>query len=620
MRRFLRLIAVMLVAIIGFSAVACGEKLSLSFKDDLPKTVQVGTELKLRNYIEEDPEAVYVLYASYTDPNTGEEIKDKKQSSMTFTFDLATVYNFKVEMIKGKKTATATASIEALPDAPAFLSVNRVRVPLGQTRTFAEITASANILITPADLSDKIEFKSVTINKATFNNSQSTVPELVSSKDIAQTETTFTFTDEAEYVFDISATNKTGTAVNTLTVTTIDADKAKAKMEYEYDAEQRIMSWEAVENATAYRIEVEGQISIVTETEFSFTSYEDGEYDVNMYPVYGEKVYANAKASGIITVGVVRTPLTLSKENYTVTWAKRPLAIGYAVSENGGTPTNVDGNTFTYTLTGTYQTHYEVPVTVVALFEDSTTSEVSTIKIKYGTVTFEAWDLNNAGTTTNSNDIKAYSGIDAVVVGENLTDTFFMVEYTGKNVPNFAARAVDKYTSITEDDITAGRLWHNPGIFIYTSFLFGNEAKAQHVYVTRGLCSSSGNNDGKGSIAPNSSEGIGGSITTMVDGTKYIMIIGFEVIGGSTNVSRVTCYLMKVEGTSVTKIFQSSLEAPSTSHNISGNKAVIYPALKTQKEKPITFTYYPAKATLVSVVNDSTSPYKDAIKTALELN
>ena len=239
MKRLTKLLSCTLAIIMCFFTVGCDtfngvidkvsgifgneqeEKISVAFSEDLPQTVQIGTELPLRSYIEEDPDAVYILYVSYTNPNTGEKIENKKQSSMTFTFDLATVYGFKVEMKKGKSTATATATIESLPDAPTFLSVNKVRVQKGATKTFDEIAASANILITPSDLVDDIKFTAVEIKKAVFNNSETTIPTLTSSRDIADNETSFTFTDEGLYVFDISATNKSGSATNQLTVTTV---------------------------------------------------------------------------------------------------------------------------------------------------------------------------------------------------------------------------------------------------------------------------------------------------------------------------------------------------------------------------------------------------------------
>ena len=622
MKKFTKLLSLMLAIVIGLFTVGCRkEPLVVTFAEDLPETVQIGTELKIRNYIEEDPEAVYVLYVSYTDPNTGVKVENKKQSSMTFTFELATVYTFKIEMKKNDASATATVSVEALPDAPNFLSVNRVRVEKGATKTFDEIAASANILITPSDLVDDIDFKAVEFTKAIFNSSEPTVPNLKSTRQIGAEETTFTFEEEGTYVFDISATNKSGTAVNQLTVTNVDSAKQKAKTEASYNAESRILSWQPVEGATAYRLEDGTQVKTLTETTCSFMGYEDGAYTITLYPVYDETVYVDAKTSVTIDVGYVRTPMELTKRNYTVSWTQRLLATKYLVTENGGTEIELAGDTCSYTLQGTYTTHSEVVVTVKAAFEDNTTTESASVKIKYGTVTFDAWDLNNAGTTTNSNDIKAYSGIDTVCVGTGLTDAFIMVEYTGKNVPNFAVRATGAYSTITDADIAASRLWHNPGIFMFTSFIHINAINAQRVYVNRGLCASGGNFDGKGIIEADTANGIGGGLTTMRDNVKYIMIMSYEVVAESTrNESKVTCYLMSVENETVTKVYQMSLIAPSTTHSLNGDKVILYPAVSTQKAEPITFTYYPAKATLASVVNDSTSPYKEGIKAALGLN
>ncbi len=617
MKQFYRTIALFFAAIFGMFFVACsgGKTAALTFelKEELPKQVEVGTEFPLREYLIEEENARYNLYLSYVDPNTGEEIKEKKQSSLTIMFDLATTYTLKIEKVMGSDKAYVTREMEVLPLAPEFMSVNQVSVEKGAKKTFAALVESARMLVSPSDLLDDVKFHSVKIEKATFTSDNTTVPELNSEETIAETATSYTFSEEATYTFDISITNKSGTATDKLVVSTVDQEKAAAIPELTYAPREKMLTWDSIANATAYRVIIDDEIKQVNDAGFSFSEYEDGDYQVTVYPIYGTSIYVNSFKTEYIYVGVVTTPLMLTRKNYTISWEDRPFATGYTVTENGKS-TTLPNTTLTYTLQNTYATHTEVTVEVVANFEKNQTTQAAQEKFNYGTLTFDAWNLDGA-----TNKISAYTGVEFVEVGDGLTDTFFMVEYTGKNAPNFAVRATKGYDSINIEDMQTEAYWHNPGMMMWNSYV---DNHATGLEFSRGLCSAGGNIDRKVVMAADDANAVGPGMDLMQDNTKYIMIVSYEVLPDSPdlrNGAKISCWLFTVsEDDTITKIFEKNQTYAWSSHALTGTKAIIYPNVATMsKEDGITFTYYQAKDTLANVVNDSSSPYKADLKEIL---
>ena len=624
MKQFYKWIATVLGVLFSmFSIVGCATKssakISFAWKETPPQEVTVGDELIFKDYLSEEEGATYTLYVSYENPVTEENITNEKQSSLIYTLDYATVYTFKIERVLNGKTASLEATVEALPKAPAFTRPTQVSASVGETKSFEEIFTLSGIFVTPSDLTGKVKFKEVKIEKATYSATTEDSG-LLETKTIADTESQFTFQYGAIYTFLVTAENKSGSANVNIVVSTVDESKMTTKTEISYDFRQKVVSWTAIEEATAYRVQFGNTKLNVTETTYSMANVEDGEYEVSIAPIYGDEIYTQSFASKLISVGMLKTALRLSCSNYTITWPERSFATSYKVTENGS-ETILSATELSYTLKGKYVTHEEVTVSVVAEMEDEgeTASSVpATVTINYGTVFLKAIDA-----TASANAYKEVSGIEFVEVSAGLTgNTWVMAEFKGKNAPNFAVRAVQGFSELTYDK--SNPYWSNAGMMLMNS-LVGE--KTDKLYITRGFfaCNSmNGAIDVRGYISPVIGNENAPGLRYLHDESEYIMLIGYEhdLIGyenGSENLCKITAIYFEVNSDgSLTKVFEDTTIATSAWKYLPGDKVIAYPNISSEENSEgVTFTYYPAAETLAEIINNSTSKNKANLKALL---
>ena len=593
--------------------VGCGT-VPFEWKQTPPETVRIGEELVFRDYLNEEENATYALFVSYENPVTGEKVENKKQSSLIYTLSLATVYNFTVERTLKNKTATLQATVEALPKAPAFTKAATVYAEVGETKTFEDIFNLCGSFVTPAELQSQVKFEKVDIEKIAFSATDESGA-MTETQTIAENATEYTFAYGGVYTFYASATNKSGTAQIKITATTVDEAKVNNKVNLSFDAKNKILSWEAVENATGYRLEFGTTKLNLTETSYSFADATNGEYEVSVAPIYGDEIYTQSFVTRLISVGVITTPLTLTVNNYTVAWQERGFVESYTVTENG-TAYTLPATQLSYTLQGVYATHDEVNLQVVANFDyegEKSSSQPATATITYGTVFLKAID----GTKT-ANTWKEVDGIEFVEVSSGLSgNTWVMAEFKGKNAPNFAIRAEKGFNSLAYDK--ANSYWSPAGLMLMNSQI---GEKTDKLYISRGFFACTqyeGGIDVRGYLAPVVGDENAPGMKYLHDDEYYIMIIGYE--HDSENLAKVTAIFYTVdEYGELTEVYHDSTIATSAWKYFNGNKVIAYPNVSSnENSEGVTFTYYPASETLAGLVNGSTSKYKEQMKALLSV-
>lgn len=579
-----------------------------------PESVAIGAELLFRNYIEVEDDAIYTLYVKVND---GEFVK---QNTLVYVCRNAAEYSFKIERNKNGDRNVLVTEITVLPNAPAFNTPNVVSVTeVGARRTYNALLNVANLTVTPAELQDSILFKSVDVNYLGVPTAE-TNPVMEETITLDEAATNYTFARAGIYTFHLEASNVAGTAETTLTVNAY-APTQETKAEISYNAEEKLLTWNAVENATAYRVWVGESYVDVQDTSYSFIEKADGEYAVKVVPVYNGVYMTTAVQDFIADVGVVRTPLALETKNYSVSWTKKAFAIGYDVYENGTLAASYDENAREHTLKGNYVSDDQVQVKVLAKFSDGTTTEDSVKTISYGTVTLGAIDGTKANYT-----FKPVSNIEYIELEGTNKNNFVMLEFTGKNIPNVAFRAEKGFSELTcpSDKILddAGNTIENPnkraewspaGIFYYSSAP-GNK---NNLWVVRGFSANAGRMDGNTAIS-----GLG--ISSMSDEKRYLLIYGYEVIDGDVNSSiQTTALLYSIAGdNTLTLEKEVSQTITSKSHQLNGNKIVLYGNIwattgeADQTIKSVTFKHYQPSDTLAGLINGmkDDNPYKAQLK------
>ena len=575
-----------------------------------PESVAIGAELLFRNYIEMEDDAVYTLYVKVDD---GEFVK---QNTLVYVCRNAADYSFKLERNKNGDTDVLVWDVTVLPNAPTFNTPSVVSVTeVGAKRTYNALLNVADLTVTPAELQDSILFKSVDVTYLGVPTEEET-PVMEETITLDESATNYTFARAGIYTFHLEASNVAGTAEATLTVNAYDPTQ-ETKAELSYNAEEKLLTWNAVENATGYRVWVGESYVDVQDTAYSFTDKADGEYAVKVVPVYNGIYLTTAVQDFIADVGIVRTPLPLETKNYTVSWTKKAFAIGYDVYENGTLVASYDENAREHSLKGNYETDDQVSVKVLAKFSDGTKTEDSVKTISYGTVTLGAIDGTKANYT-----FKPVSGIEYIELEGTAKNNFVMLEFTGQNVPNVAFRAEKGFSELTCPEQTSSTYegrpeWSAAGIFYYSSAP-GNK---NNLWVVRGFNYSIGTMDGHTQL-----DGLG--IASMSDEKHYLLIYGYEVIDGDSDSSITTTVLLYSVAGDNTLTLEKEISQPikSKSHLLKeNNKIVLYGNIwatageTDQTIKSITFKHYQPSDTLAGLINGmkDDNPYKAQLK---ELN
>jgi len=579
-----------------------------AWAEEPPVSMSIGSEILFRNYIDLDDSATYTLYVSVDDGAF------EKQNTLVYVCREAAEYSFKIERNKGGSKKSVTWDISVLPNAPAFNTPNAVSVKeVGTKRTYNALLNVADLTVTPAELQDFIAFKSVDVAYLGVPTSE-TNPVMEETITLDAAATSYTFARAGVYTFHLEAQNVAGKAETTLTVNAYDPAQAETKVALDYDAEQKSLSWAAVDGATGYRVWVGESFTDVQDTAYSFGDKADGEYAVKVVPVYNGVYMASAIKDFTVDVGVVRTPLALKTENYTVSWAKKAFAIGYDVYENNTKVASYAATELEHTLVGKYNTDDQVAVKVLAKFEDGTTTEDAVATISYGTLTLGAIDG-----TLKDYTFKPVSDIDYIELEGTAKNNFVMLEFTGKNLPNVAFRAEKGFSELlcleeTEKTYEGRPEWSAAGIFYYASAP-GNK---KNLWVVRGFNASLGQMDGNTTFSD-------WGIESLSEEKHYLLIYGYEVIDGDKDSSiKVTAKLYSVSGdNTLTLEKELSDVSKSKAHALKeNNKIVLYGNIwatigaTDQTIKSVTFKHYTPSDTLAGVIDGmrDDSPFKAQLK------
>lgn len=644
---FKRISSLVLIGVLFVSTLltACAKEDPFEWAKETPKTAQIGDELNFSEYITREDGATYTLYVSY------DSTEKEKQSALVYAFTQAADYTFEIERAKGEKKTSVSCEISVLPNAPEFGEAKVVTATIGDTFTFENLINASQMMVTPSDLQDKIEFTTVDITYATIATDVSE-PVLTASEDLAN-KTSYTFAKDGVYKFNVKAVNKGGEDTATITVAAYDETKYAAKVATSYAAEEKNLSWTAVTGATGYRVWIGNDQQDVTSTSVSMAGKADGEYQVKIVPVYTNVYYPSAIHEETVYVGAVKTPLVLTREVNTVKWEARPFATSYTVTENGTETTYQKTDVLAHTIKDTYATDEQVTVTVVANFEGNEKSEVATMNISYGTVTLNA--LKPTEGTYSNNLWKPTTGIQFVefdgftpATGNKVPPTYFLVEFTGKNAPNFAIGAQKGYSELICPNDSLGKEhadyrleWSKAGIMLMNT----KPGSCLEIYVARGFSGSAGNMDMAMSSSSWKQGGADASKLGMAHfeaDQKYVLMIGGELWTGGNVGSwtdngtalHLVAKLFTVDGNG-TLTLAASIDGVivSKGHALTetSTKAVIYGNVITNStqaaEDPsidpasITFKYWKPASSIADLVNGmGDHAYKAQLKTLLSIS
>ena len=205
---------------------------------------------------------------------------------------------------------------------------------------------------------------------------------------------------------------------------------------------------------------------------------------------------------------------------------------------------------------------------------------------------------------SGNNTFKATTDIDYVDFDGLSGDTYFLVDFEGKNAPNFAVRATQGYSELICPNDSVGssnenyRLeWSKAGIMLWTS----KPGSWNDMYVSRGFSASAGAMDLKTipstSRYDNSAVNIGSLAGTKDKGpglnffnadTRYVMLVGYKVLNNRTyknssggdvdgNNALITCKVYTVDDNeTLTLVNDLSADVTGITNSLTGSKAVLY--------------------------------------------
>ena len=556
------------------SFTACGDSVpTFEFSESVPVSASLYQEINFKNYFEENEDADYKLYVSYTDPVTGEKYEEKELSSMIFRCEKVTTYTFKIERILKGKSTYLTCVIEINPQAPSLTGSQLVKAEKGDTLTFEELWRASQILITPSDLEDDIKFESLDVESVVFGGEDKQDVDVSSL-------TSYTFEDEGIYTFTVSAENKTDKATAEIKVQTYNEVWYAQKATISYDEASKVASWEAVADATAYSVWVgDGEAQTITDTTFSFVDsgvYPDGEYVLNVRPIYGDIEYEGAEVSRALYVGYVKDPIAMETNLDGIVWERRPFAVKYIVTEKAAsaeTATTYEyaADVLSHKLQGTYAINDPIVITLEAVFDDNTKTDVATLNTLYG-------EMGEATLKRIEATSGVASGIEGIAfeMGES-GNTWFLVEFEGKNAPNYAVRAQEVFDSWSGVQTIgkAGGNEHTPEGMLITN---SSEKTTLNVNLWRGT------NSKDHSVRGNAGNSGALGMYRYQEGTRYIQIVGYQINldeegkhTANESVSLITYLFTIGENGALTLVSEKVNENVTwAAHCLTGTKAIIY--------------------------------------------
>ena len=214
-------------------------------------------------------------------------------------------------------------------------------------------------------------------------------------------------------------------------------------------------------------------------------------------------------------------------------------------------------------------------------------------------------ETDGAGGATNVQSV-AFDGLDG--------DTWFMVQFTGNNAPNFAVRSTEQFA--TWGEATVG---NNAGMFI-TNSSYENQ---RSINLYRG----SDMNSGTRRARIDGTMGVGAGNECFDSSKNYIMIIGYTQNASVSTSADVTCYIFEINADGTLTLLINKTATGTYAYNaLTGTKAVIYGNIGVTDNQlgpdSVTFTYATPKATLEELIGGvaDTYQYKAALKTSLNLS
>jgi hypothetical protein len=243
--------------------------------------------------------------------------------------------------------------------------------------------------------------------------------------------------------------------------------------------------------------------------------------------------------------------------------------------------------------------------------EDSS-SEEGTIVTPEGDYT-ELSDVTTLG-QINVDANGAATNVQSIVFDGLAGDTWFMVQFTGNNAPNFAVRSTAQFS-----EWGAATTGSDAGMFI-TNSSYENQ---RSINIYRGT----NMNSGTRRVRIDGEMGVGVGNECFVASKNYIMIIGYTQNATATTSADLTCYIFEInaDGT-LALIVEKSATATYAYNALTGTKAVIYGNIGVSANQlgpdSVTFTYATPKATLAELIGGvaDTYQYKEALKTSLNLS
>lgn len=189
------------------------------------------------------------------------------------------------------------------------------------------------------------------------------------------------------------------------------------------------------------------------------------------------------------------------------------------------------------------------------------------------------------------------AGIESICFDDYSADNaYFLIDYYGKNMPNFAVRATEAVSS-----------WSNKNN-IATAGIFIGQSGRWAAWSPTSLTTTFGTGNSLGARVDGEA-GKGPGILNMEDGVHYISIIGYQKVDNFTN-DKLVYYLFKADDNLKTVQLLNKIETTTKTHGMgSGKKLVIYPNMTAGPEQ-IRFKYANPASTLkdlLSGINDEYS-------------
>ena len=376
---------------------------------------------------------------------------------------------------------------------------------------------------------------------------------------------------------------------------------------YVFDEVNKTITWDALEGVDSYKVIIQQNDEVikeetVTQTTYSLRSLADGYYTITVFSVF-EKFYSTASTTKEILLGAKPEAIPLSWMGNAITWKDRSLVDHYEVYVNGTKVADLADGTERYTLNG-YKAGETLSLSVVAIYVAGNAVEQSenvACDFIYGSATMNKISPV-AGKITENVDYIEFNGFSGA--------TWMMVEFTGKNAPNFAFNAKNAYSLWNNESYTSA------GIFITLS----NEKNWGEMKITNSFNTGSGAGVWK-TITGSKTNPIG--LGYYEDDTKYVMILGFDKDKGTSKKDNIYYYLYSVSDSgTLVRIMGGVVVEDIALPNAGGSKAIIYPNIKNGAGT-ITFNFANPANDLNSLVlglEEQAFPYKSQLKAEFELS